>query len=90
MPLKIRTITHAVHKNTITFDAPINHAPDGGQKWLNEAFKLIHLNSQVGALTVQFGPGGSVSSMIFEEREVIPQSKIEFEEDEIPNPVEKC
>ena len=78
--LKITTVTHAVHSNTITFDAPPNHSNDGGLRWLTEAFKVIHLNSQVGTLTVQFGLGGSVCAMKFEERETIPQKNIEFGE----------
>jgi len=83
--LKIKTVTHAVHTNTITFDPPAGFTNDGGQKWLNESFKAIHLNSQVGTLTVQFGLGGSICAMKFEEKEVIPQKNIEFASDDENN-----
>ena len=85
MTLKIKTVTHAVHTNTITFEAPANASNDGGLRWLNEAFKAIHLNSQVGTLTVQFGLGGSICAMKFEEKEVIPQKNIEFASDDENN-----
>jgi len=82
--LKIKTVTHAVHTNTITFEAPANASNDGGLRWLNEAFKAIHLNDQTGSLIVQFTRGG-ICVMKFEEKEVIPQKNIEFASDDENN-----
>ena len=87
MALKTRTTTSAVHRTTITYEAPPGAAKDGGRVWLAETFKLINSNHQVGSLTVNFGFGGSISSVTFSESEIIPQRDIEFSSDatETPN-----
>ena len=81
MPLKTRTTTSAVHRTAITYDAPTGAAKDGGRAWLAETFKLINSNRQVGSLTVNFGFGGSISSISFSESEIIPQRDIDFDGD---------
>jgi len=53
---------------------------DGGRRWIAETFNLINAHHQVGVLTIAFGLGGSITSIIFEEKEVIPQRDIEIEE----------
>lgn len=82
MPLKTRTVTSAVHRTNITYEAPAGASKDGGRAWLAETFKLINSNRQVGSLTVNFGFGGSISSITFSESEIIPQKDIEFDSDD--------
>ena len=64
MELKYTTTSRLEHKTTIK---PESRAVDGGKAWLTEAFDFIRSQQQVGELTVQFGPGGSISSMTFKE-----------------------
>ena len=80
MALKTKTITNAVHRTTITYEPPADALKDGGRAWMVETFKLINSHHQVGVLTIAFGLGGSITSIIFEEKEVIPQRDIEIEE----------
>lgn len=75
--IETRTVTHAVHRTTLTTETS---RKDGGKGFLLEVFDTIRANHQVGQLTVQFGVGGSISSVIFEERELIKQNQIEFPE----------
>ena len=70
------TRSHVTHKTAITAD---QKPMDGGRKLLIEAFDFIHSEKQVGKLTAQFGPGGSISSLMFEETENIPQNAIEVD-----------
>ena len=79
MALKTKTVTNAVHRTTITYEPPADAIKDGGRKWLAETFNLINTHHQVGVLTVAFGLGGSITSIIFEEKEVIPQRNLEVE-----------
>ena len=78
MPLGMRTVTDAVHRTTITWEGPSQK--DGGRALLLEAFNFIHSERQVGELIMHFGPGGSINTLIFEERERIPQSEVEVAE----------
>lgn len=78
--MKVHTVTDAVHVTTIERDSK-NSARDGGKAFLLEVFDLIHSNHQVGELRVQFGIGGSISSVQFTERQRIPQKDIEFEDE---------
>lgn len=75
--LNTKTKTEAVHTTSLTFESPMGQK-DGGKAWLREAFDLINKNKQVGALTVNFGLGGSISGMSFVEKEIISQKDIEF------------
>lgn len=79
MELKTKTVTNAVHRTTITYEHPAYSSKDGGKKWLLETFNLINTHHQVGVLTVAFGLGGSITSIIFEEKENIPQRNLEVE-----------
>lgn len=87
MPLNTRTTTNAVHRTAITYEAPAGATKDGGRAWLAETFRLINSSRQIGTLTVNFGLGGSITSVIFEEKELIPQKDIEISSDspDIPN-----
>jgi len=75
MALKTRTVTQAVSRTTLTLEGIAKK--DGGRSLLLETFDFIHAEEQIGQLTVQFSLGGSISSVIFEERETIPQKDIE-------------
>ena len=79
MELKYETRSRLEHKTTIRPDAK---PADGGKNWLIEAFDFIRQEKQVGELYVQFGPGGSISSMTFKESIAVKQRELEFVEDE--------
>jgi hypothetical protein len=75
MELKYTTTSRLEHKTTIKPDVK---ATDGGKAWLVEAFTFIRSQQQVGELTVQFGPGGSISSMSFKESTPVAQKELDF------------
>lgn len=79
MPISSRTTTQAIHKTALTYTAEPGHQKDGGRKFLLEVFDLIRENKQVGALTVNFGVGGGVGTIVFEERHAIAQADISFD-----------
>lgn len=62
--MKIKTTTEANHRHIFTADRKLN---DGGESLLMEAFNYIHNSRQPGRMTVQFGAGGSISSLQFDE-----------------------
>jgi len=66
-----RTKSVLVDETTLT---PEVKAADGGRAALLEVFALIRENKQVGELVVQFGQGGSVSSMKFKETTLVTQA----------------
>ena len=74
--MKTSTRSHVTHRTRLTADVK---PEDGGRKLLIEAFDFIRSEKQVGKLTAQFGPGGSISSLVFEETETIPQKAIEVD-----------
>lgn len=71
--MKTHTQSFVTHRTTLISEGKRS---DGGRSLLLEAFDLIHREKQTGKLTVHFGVGGSISSAIFEETEVIPQRDI--------------
>jgi hypothetical protein len=75
MAIKTRTTTQAVHRTIVTAEGTKN---SGGRDLLLETHDLIHSEKNVGQLTVQYGVGGCISSVVFEERETIAQKDIEF------------
>ncbi|HEY3620757.1 MAG TPA: hypothetical protein VGK96_28470 [Candidatus Sulfotelmatobacter sp.] len=77
--MNTRTVSTLNHRTTITAETP---RKDGGKSLILEAFNLIHEHKQVGQLTVQFGLGGCVSSVTFDEKSVVPQSSMEFPDDQ--------
>jgi hypothetical protein len=85
MPLNTRTTTTAVHRTTVTYTPTPGAAKDGGRAWWMETLKLLREHGKPGTLTVNLGLGASITSIIFEEKEVIPQRNIEFGEDILPN-----
>jgi len=64
------------HKTTITSE---EKRLDGGRELLLELFDDLRGDKRVGKLTAQFGVGGSISSLTFEETQNIAQSDIEVE-----------
>lgn len=72
--MKTSTRSSVTHRTTLIAD---EKKPDGGRALLVEAFDFIRSERQVGRLTAEFGIGGSISSLIFEETEPIAQRDIE-------------
>ena len=72
------TKSTVTHKTIITADAKKD---DGGRSLLIEAFDFIRMEKQVGKLTAQFGVGGSISALCFEEVSTIAQKDITVEEE---------
>ena len=74
--MKTSTRSIVTHKTTVT---PEVKREDGGRWLLLELFDDVHGDKRVGKMTAQFGVGGCISSLIFEETEAIPQAEIEVE-----------
>lgn len=77
--MKTSTRSTVTHRTTVTSEA---RRDDGGRALLLELFDDIRGDKRVGRLTAQFGVGGSISALTFEETESIPQSSIEVAENE--------
>lgn len=75
--MRTSTRSTVTHKTTLSAE---EKPTDGGRALLIEAFDFIRSEKQVGKLTAQFGPGGSISSLAFEETDTIPQKAITVEE----------
>jgi hypothetical protein len=74
--LKTQTRSSVTHRTSVSADTKTT---DGGRSLLLELFDDLRSDKRVGKLTAQFGVGGSIASLIFEETESIPQSSIEVE-----------
>jgi hypothetical protein len=72
--MKTRTHSFVTHRTELYSE---DKRKDGGRALLAEAFDFIHQEKQVGKLTAQFGAGGAISSLIFEETGNILQSDLE-------------
>jgi hypothetical protein len=72
-----QTKSTVTHRTTLMSDSK---PADGGRSLLIEAFDFIRSEKQVGKLTAQFGVGGSISSLTFEETDAIPQKSIVVDE----------
>ena len=73
-----QTKSKVTHNTSITAEVKKD---DGGRSLLIEAFDFIRKEKQVGKLTAQFGVGGSISALSFEETAVIAQRDIEVVEE---------
>lgn len=76
--MKTSTRSTVTHKTTVTSEVKRD---DGGRALLLELFDDIRGDRRVGKLTAQFGVGGSISSLTFEETASIRQEDIEVEPD---------
>jgi hypothetical protein len=76
--MQTQTKSVVTHKTSITADVKKD---DGGRSLLMESFDFIRKEKQVGKLTAQFGVGGSISSLYFEESSTIAQKDIEVVEE---------
>ena len=66
-----------VHRSKATW---IGDKPkDGGKSLLDEAFNFVRTNKQPGRLIVDFGTGGSISMLEFEQKERIPSPVAEYD-----------
>jgi len=74
--MKTSTKSTVIHQTHVTAE---KKRDDGGRALLIELFDDIRSDKRVGKLTAQFGVGGSISSLVFEESETIKQSEIEVE-----------
>lgn len=74
--MKTSTRSFVTHKTAVTSE---EKRSDGGRSLLLELFDDVHGDKRVGKLTAQFGVGGSLSSLTFEETETIPQASIEVD-----------
>jgi hypothetical protein len=75
MELKYTTTSRLNHTTNIKPEAkPV----DGGRQWITEAFDFIRREQQVGELTVQFGPGGTITDMKFRESVAVSQKELDF------------
>lgn len=55
---------------------------DGGKILLLEAFDFVRTNKTPGRLIVDFGPGGAISVLEFEQKERIPSPVAEYDSDD--------
>lgn len=74
--MRTSTRSHVTHRTRVM---PDEKTTDGGRALLLELFDDVRGDKRVGKLEAHFGPGGSISSLIFEETETIKQSEIEVE-----------
>ena len=75
--MNTKTRSVVTHKTEITATAK---SSDGGRSLLLELFDDLRQDKRTGKLTAQFGVGGSIASLVFEETEAIPQREIEVEQ----------
>jgi hypothetical protein len=75
--MKTSTKSVVTHRTTVTSEGK---RADGGRSLLLELFDDVRSDKRVGKLTAQFGVGGSLSSLVFEETESIAQREIEVEQ----------
>lgn len=73
--MKTLTKSFVTHRTALTADPKL---PDGGRALLIEGFDFIRSTRSVGKLVAQFGIGGSISSLVFEETDSIAQKDIEI------------
>lgn len=73
--MKTSTRSIVTHRTAVAAE---EKRADGGRSLLLELFDDVHGDKRVGRLTAQFGVGGSISSLTFEETEVIRQNEIEI------------
>ena len=74
--MKTSTRSVVTHSTVVSADGK---QLDGGRALLLELFDDLRSDKRVGKLTAQFGVGGSISHLQFEESETIPQREIEVE-----------
>jgi hypothetical protein len=74
--MKTSTRSLVTHRTAVSSE---EKRTDGGRALLQELFDDIHGDKRVGKLTAQFGVGGCISSLIFEETETLRQSEIEVD-----------
>jgi len=77
MGLNTRTQSKLVHRTTLTHIPEIGARKDGGLAFLNEVVEFIRQEKQIGRLTADFGVGGSISNIVFEETCTVSQRDLE-------------
>lgn len=74
--MKTSTKSIVTHRTSVTSE---EKRIDGGRSLILELVDDVRGDKRVGKLTAQFGVGGSLSSLTFEETENIPQKSIEVD-----------
>lgn len=74
--MKTSTRSIVTHRTRVTSE---DKRTDGGRALLLEVFDDVHGDGRMGRMIVDFGVGGSISSLIFEETEAIRQEQIAVE-----------
>ena len=69
MPVTWKVKSEEVHRSRATWNG--DKPKDGGKALLLEAFDWVRANRQSGRMIVDFGTGGSVSALEFEQRKTI-------------------
>lgn len=81
MSVKWAVKSEKVHSSIATWEGPRDR--DGGKALLNEAFDFVHEHKQAGRMTIDFGIGGSISSLRYEQRERTDTPARELSIDEV-------
>ena len=79
MPINTRTTTKATHRTLFKYEPDFGERQDKaskGRKWIDEAYDVVLKCGNPGRLIIECGIGGGVSSVAFEETQVVPQSDI--------------
>jgi hypothetical protein len=79
MPITTRTQTKATHRTTLTYIPDFGERKDKGKKFAHDAIDLVQKNDTAGRLIIEFGLGGGVSSVVFEETQAISQRDIQYD-----------
>lgn len=86
MAVKWQVKSEEVHHSRATWNG--DKPKDGGRALLLEAFDWVRANKEPGRMIIDFGTGGSVSALEFEQRERVPSPPFEFETDGNEEPPE--
>ena len=79
MPITTRTTSKATHRTVLTYTPAFGERQDKGKKFASDAVDLVQKNGNPGRLIVEFGVGGGVSSVVFEETQGISQRDIQYD-----------
>jgi hypothetical protein len=79
MPITTRTTSKATHSTKLTYIPEFGERKDKGNKFAKDAVDLVQKNANPGRLVIEFGLGGGVSSVVFEETQGISQRDIQYD-----------
>lgn len=73
MGLNTRTTSKLIHRTALIHVPEVGARQDGGLAFLNEVVAFIRSERQIGRLTVDFGTGGGIGNIVFEETASVAQ-----------------